>query len=336
MVASSLPSPTWKRLVSLSLVSTLAAGVTSCGGGSRSPTAATTFDATAALDEILGILQVQSAYKNKVDWPSVRSSVHALGDGAHSESLLDPAIREAFRLLGDNHSQYYHPNNGQVVLSPLAQGCISADVGPLSVPANVGYVSVPSTAQVSGIAYALALQSAIKSSDRPDLVGWIVDVRGNTGGSFYEMLAGVGPVLGDGAAGQFISADGATSVVAYTAGVASIDGIAQMTVTNPYALVRPNPRVAVLINNKIGSAGEAVVASFIGRPNTRQFGISTCGYSTGISGFRLSSGALLNLAVGFMADRTGKQYGGGPIPPDETITDPVLLLARAVAFLNGQ
>jgi len=40
------------------------------------------------------------------------------------------------------------------------------------------------------------------SADRDDLIGWIVDLRGNGGGNMWPMLAGVGPVLGEGVVGS--------------------------------------------------------------------------------------------------------------------------------------
>ena len=38
--------------------------------------------------------------------------------------------------------------------------------------------------------------------------GWIVDLRGNTGGNMWPMLTGIGPILGDGTVGSFVAADG--------------------------------------------------------------------------------------------------------------------------------
>ena len=48
-------------------------------------------------------------------------------------------------------------------------------------------------------------------ADRVSLVGWIVDLRGNTGGNMWPMVAGVGPVLGNGVAGFFVPPVGAST-----------------------------------------------------------------------------------------------------------------------------
>ena len=41
----------------------------------------------------------------------------------------------------------------------------------------------------------------------PDLLRWIVDLRGNYGGNIWPMIAGVGPVLGEGIIGWIVYND---------------------------------------------------------------------------------------------------------------------------------
>ena len=182
--------------------------------------------------------------------------------------------------------------------------------------------------------YALSLQNSIAAADRPDLAGWIVDLRHNGGGSFYEMLAGVGPVLGNGLSGSFLKVDGTAIPFSYNDGVASANGIAEITIP-PYVLMHPAPRVAVLIDNLVASSGEAVLVSFVGRPNTRLFGTATCGLSTGNTSYHLTTGATLQLCDAIDRDRNEKIYGG-PIQPDETVTDVVQLFARATSYVVTQ
>src|SRR5687768_15484425 len=81
---------------------------------------------------------------------------------------------------------------------------------------------------------------------------------------------------------------------------------------------KPNPKVAVLVDNGVASSGEATFIAFRKRANTRSFGVATCGLSTANRGFVLSDGALLNLTVSVMADRAKTKYGD-QVQPDETI-----------------
>ena len=46
------------------------------------------------------------------------------------------------------------------------------------------------------VGFAISIENQIRAADAPDLAGWIVDLRGNTGGNMWPMIAGVGSTLG--------------------------------------------------------------------------------------------------------------------------------------------
>jgi Peptidase family S41 len=74
---------------------------------------------------------------------------------------------------------------------------IARRIGALELPAIVG-----STEQVQG--YAASAQHMIRELDELGIDGWIVDLRRNTGGNMWPMLAGAGPILGEGELGAFV------------------------------------------------------------------------------------------------------------------------------------
>ena len=49
-------------------------------------------------------------------------------------------------------------------------------------------------------------------------------------------------------------------------------------------------------------------SSLMGRNNTKTFGEQSAGYTTTNQGFKINEHAGLNLAVGYVTDRTGKVY----------------------------
>jgi C-terminal processing protease CtpA/Prc len=149
----------------------------------------------------------------------------------------------------------------------------------------------------------------------------------------WPMIAGVGPVLGEGVAGYFIDPAGVETAWQYRDGAAWEGDVANQRVAAPYRLRRHRPRVAVLTDNGIASSGEAVVLSFTGRPDTRSFGDRTCGLSTANAPYPLSDGATLNITEAVMADRRRIKYGHS-IQPDETVLTADQVMARAVAWLR--
>jgi len=281
----------------------------------------------------MGLMQAHSINRLTIDWSDFRRTVLARAEGAQNITDTYPAIQVALDALGDGHSLYY-ASTGTVLGAARHVGCGVSGAGTPALPDDVAYVRVPSFSGTAAEATALAddLQRTIMSADKADLVGWVVDVRGNVGGNMWPMIAGVGPVLGEGVAGYFIDPLGMETAWAYRDGAAWEGDVANQRVTAPYRLRRDRPRVAVLTANGIASSGEAVVISFRARPDTRSFGDRTCGLSTANAPYAMSDGATLNITEAVMADRTRTRYGYA-VEPDETVPTE-LVVDRAVAWLR--
>jgi hypothetical protein len=324
--------------VSRGFVVAAALALTACGGGEAppptQPTATMSTQARAYLEEVLTLLQAHSLNRFTIDWADFRSTLFAQAAGAQTTAATHPAIGVAVGRLGDGHSTFRGPNG--FVHTPRTRTCVASGASVSAVPATVGYVRVPTFAGIGepALAFADDLQRAVASADRDGLIGWIVDLRGNLGGNMWPMVAGVGPVLGDGIAGYFIDPAGAENVWEYRDGASWDNGVVQQRVSLPYRLRRPRPRVAVLTDGAVASSGEAVAIAFRGRPDTRAFGTSTCGFSTAVEQYPMSDGATLNLAISVMADRAKTKYGYA-VAPDELVADPSQVLERAMAWLQS-
>ncbi len=279
-------------------------------------------------------MEAHSLNRLKIDWASFRTGVFSAAGTAQTIESAFPAIQVALNLLGDSHSAY-QPARGGLTLAGARRSCGGQDVGTPAIPAGVGYVRVGrfSGTAAEATAFANGLQQTIAAADRGALDGWIVDVRGNTGGNMWPMIAGVGPVLGEGRVGYFIDPVGVEIPFDYRDGASWEGGSLAQRVDAPYRLRRQWPRVAVLFDGATASSGEAVVIAFQRRPDTRSFGAVSCGLSTANEGYTLSDGATLLLTVAVMADRTKFQYGSA-IVPDEDLTDPRATEQRAVEWLR--
>lgn len=274
------------------------------------------------LNEVLDIMEANSINRYEIDWTDFRRKVFAVVPEAKTIEDTYAGITEALTMLGDNHSFFVKPDGSSIFVGTL-QCSGQAFVEP-SLPENIGYVRVKhfsgSSNGADGIAFGIAIQDKIKEQDNAGITGWIVDLRGNGGGNMWPMLAGIGPILGDGIAGYFIDPDGDTKPWRYINGSTYFDTNKEMTKLNyEYELIAPKPKVAVLLDNGIGSSGEAIAISFVGRENTKSFGSPTCGLSTSNLAFRLSNGAALYLTNSYMADRD-KNLFGIPVQPDVAST----------------
>jgi hypothetical protein len=299
----------------------------------------TSSEAAAYLGATLDLMEQHSIRRDIIDWRELRRATGILASGSVTTEDTYAALEVAIRLLGDYHSHFYRPDEAEALAN---DGVDSAALGAWMAPSgellesNIGYVSVPAFNGVSAertTKFADELQAVIARLDTSRICGWMVDLRGNIGGNVFPMLAGLGPLLGNGEAGGGIMADGNVIPRTYADGRSGSASVSQP----PYHLLNPNPPIAVLIGNGTASSGEATALAFIGRPNTRTFGQASAGATTGNSPFFLSDGAILNLAITRMIDRNGDVYDGKIEPDARTDSeDPDVAVDGARKWLISQ
>lgn len=291
--------------------------------------------AHAYIETVLSIMQSSSIKRLTIDWSAFRSEVLARAPRAQTIPELEQAIAHAVQLLGDGHSSFRTAGGRSYFFA--TRSCRGSGAQNFTPPARIGYVKVGSFSGTTqqALDFANNIQTNVRIADHDSIVGWIVDLRGNGGGNMWPMVAGLGPILGEDVIGWFIDPVGAEVSWEYRIGGSYSGGFLAQRVDNPYRLRRERPKVAVLVDNGVASSGEATFIAFIKRPNTRSFGIATCGLSTANRGFVLSDGALLNLTVSTMADRFKVKYGD-QVQPDEVIGTPAAMEQRAIAWLLGQ
>ena len=195
-------------------------------------------------------------------------------------------------------------------------------------------------------AFATAFQQSLAALDARRPCGWIVDLRGNGGGDMWPMLAGLGPILGDGAVGGSVNSSGARDHWVYQGGEAIFEdasGVRKTLAVVADPVVVTAPAIAVLIDRGTASSGEAMAIAFRGDPRARLFGETSYGASTATRGFKLSDGANLVIAVSTFVDRAGRIYPHGitpdvEVPAPETRPEPSadVVLQRAVTWLRSK
>jgi carboxyl-terminal processing protease len=274
--------------------------------------------ASAYLEEALEVMQNNSLYRESIDWQLIRTSAFEVAKHAQTPADTYGVIRSALAQLGDQHSSFYTPDE----FNQAAQTNASENPAPRGklLLEKTGFIALEGFQGYDGDEYAMAAHQVIRDIDAHSPCGWIVDLRENTGGNMWPMLAGIGPILGEGDVGAFVDSYGNQEIWSYQDGQALLDGRIRNQVSEPYELKASSPPVAVLTGVNTTSSGEAITIAFRGRSNTRSFGVFTAGFTTSNTPIQLSDGAVINLTTAVVADRTGQTYGDR-IYPDEVVDD---------------
>lgn len=286
-------------------------------------------------------MQENSINRYRIDWDALEARAYNCAREAQTPSDTYETIRFVLRKLDDHHSLFLTPH--QVAQYRRATVCDNSTPRVELVEDKLGLVILPGfgSADLEQLSkYATNVQHMISEIDAKNPCGWVVDLRENTGGNMWPMLAGVGPILGEGRAGAFVDPDGEVTYWSYVDGKALLGDDVVVGVDEPaYELQEPSSPVAVLTSGSTASSGEAIAVAFRGRSNTRSFGGGTMGVSTANRDYELSDGAMILLTVSTFADRTGQTYGG-VITPDELVgrsdSESDSVLQAAVNWLLNQ
>ncbi len=309
----------------------------SCGGGSENKDSNSQDQPQIAQNYVVEILQIMKEHaitKYDVDWGKIETEVNALAANAKSIQDTYPAINKALELLKTNHSSLYSAS-GKILAYHSDFNCDQLfDINEPQID-NIGYIRVDSFSgsnDSSNQNFSTNIQKEISRQDSATLKGWIVDLRDNSGGNMWPMIAGLGPLLDDGLHGYFIDADEQISSWGYENGSSYLEENKIVTVEEPYILLNPLPKIAVLSSRRVASSGEATLIAFKKQNNVRVFGTDSCGLSTGNQSFSLSDGSKLNLTTIVMADREQLKYGGRiPVDQSEAQSD---VVNKAVEWIN--
>jgi hypothetical protein len=294
-------------------------------------------EAAAYLHSALQLLRKHHVNRAKADWVKIERDAREEIGGAVTPADTYAAIRGVLGALGEKHTMLVSPD----VVRSRMQGR-SATGAPVAIPmptfervgGRFGAVRVPGHIgpPEAGLRYTQALRSALTEMDAQGVCGWIVDLRGNTGGNMWPMMNGLDPLLGRAPFGSFRNPSGEVSYWSRTLqGISSGPGGEG---SPSFTLKSADRPVAILIDDRTKSSGEMVAIGFLGRSGVRTFGTRSGGYTTANRPFPMPDGALLVITTSSVQDRTGRDYPDG-IAPDES-SDPATADAAALRWLQSQ
>ena len=285
------------------------------------------------LDTVITIMRKEALHRNEVNWDSLQKEVY--------QKELAPAVRLLFTGLKDGHGGliYKGVRYGMAWQAPAISPAMMAQLraqGPPKLKVSVlsgayGYILIPpfnGGSQADNDRFAQDIRDSICKLGSLKLKGWIIDLRMDLGGNMWPMLAGLGPLIGDGKVGSFVQSQNWY----IKNGNAYLDDNRLASATSP-CQIRPNSKIAVLIGPLTQSSGEAVAISLAGRKNTRSFGEPTGGYVTANLTHELGRATLM-VAAFWEADRNGHTYME-KLQPDVPV-DAERIIPTALQWLQNE
>ncbi len=273
-------------------------------------------------EESLSIILEQSLYKDDLDSMTLAKKWDLFRGCDTSKQTLDATLDMVLKTI-DSHSFFMNSettNNWSSSADDPESSMIFTSGRILD--STIAYLSVPHVASGDSamlVKFADSLQNLIEDLDHPKLEGWVVDLRNNGGGNCWPMLAGIGPILGEGISGYF-GLDTSFQAWIYEDGQASMDELVMTKVSRkPYLPFKQDPKVAVLVSDQTGSSGEILALAFKNRDDSLLFGSKTARYTTTNSTFKMSDGSQIFLATSYYYDRKKNPYPDG-VAPDILIT----------------
>ena len=255
----------------------------------------------------------QGLFAEGPDWESAKAEALSATPGSMEEA--QEAVRIAAKVAGGKHS--FLQLAGSVVADATSEWPapeVTFSEGGIPV------VSLPhfSGNHEEGVKYASAVLSAIPE----DIPGVVIDLRGNTGGNMYPMIAAVHRFLPNDDQTLRFRTRSRTQWIPLSYAVQSAGVQQQSRIECP---------VAILTDSLTASSGEATLICFRGLDYVRVFGGPTAGYASANQPFPLPGGDHLVLTTGCDVARTGEVFCDDPIDPDVQTDTP---LEDALAWIN--
>jgi carboxyl-terminal processing protease len=273
------------------------------------------------LNKSLLIIEKNALNSGNVNWKELRENVYNKASGAKRYEDILPIYSYIFEQIDDHHGSLkykdktYSWNKNEVIkvnntIKLATKKYVS--VRSEKMGREIGYILIPGNNDFRGQhmdSISRAIKNAIAKINDKHIKGWIIDLRVNTGGNMYPMIAGLSEFIGDGRVGGFLTPsnqpDGDWII---KEGTFYVDSVSVTPLKYEGYPISKEVPIAVLISGNTASSGEMTAITTIGRHKSILIGEPTAGYTTINLGFKLNEYSGLNLAVDYASDRNGKVY----------------------------
>jgi len=301
----------------------------------RAQTTSTQDSISTFYNELFSAFKIGYLHKKTVNWPSIETETKENLKRYNSFKKSLNEIRILFDKLDARHCLIFDQKERySATLKTLPKEAYNEqwkkkyDTKPVFeakvLEGNFGYILMPgmvffdtSAENIHQIAQPLYDQIAdIKTKNQPE--GWIIDLRFNTGGNVAPMLLALYDFLGDNTIWGTLNLNKKFESKAKLKKGQYLQDSKIVPYIHPKGALLDQTKVAVITGVLTGSSGEVTALAFKGRPNTRFFGETTSGFTTGNVFWPLPFGITMALTTSYDSDRNGNYYER--IVPDVAIS----------------
>lgn len=262
------------------------------------------------------LMDKQALFAEGPAWKEARTVALAARPTTREETY--DVVRQALKVAGGKHSFISTVERQQQAATEDAETAPAVTL----LEDGIALITLPAFSgqnQEENLRYVRSVLDALPET----APGVVIDLRGNTGGNMYPMIAAVHRFLPDDKILRFKTRK-YTQPITKDYILRSVNVTAQPHVDCP---------VALLTDDMTASSGEALLLCFRGLENARTFGSPTAGYASANTPITMSDGAKLVLTTGCDVARTGEVFCDDPIDPDVATSQP---LEAALSWLRSR
>jgi carboxyl-terminal processing protease len=290
------------------------------------------------LDSVISNSKQTSLYSKTVDWAILEKQIYSKAENAKNIAELKPAFEVLLNGLRDHHGRIINAKDYSTIASftdfkntrnadkrertdeiwkivndkdlKFEYKLLKGKIGYLKIVGIAPNVDIPKESE--------KIRNAVIELANQKVDKWIIDLRYNAGGNIHPMMAGIGPLIGDGIAGNVVNLANEKLFDWEIKKGNFIYAQAQPVNFPNQPQFKKRPKIAVLTSRWTVSSGEIVAVSLKGVPNTKFFGEATGGYTTNTGWNIINNEVIVVIATGILSDRNSKIYEQN-IEPDVEI-----------------
>ncbi|MDO4496951.1 MAG: S41 family peptidase [Bacteroidales bacterium] len=257
------------------------------------------------VSKAIDLMDDHALYAEGPDWEAAKKE--ALDTEPQTYEEAQEIVKKALKVAGGKHSFIYKSEDVKTDFTSewkMPEVNINEQ--------NVAIIKLPpfSGNDKQGQKYAHTVIDAIPEN----IAGAIIDLRGNTGGNMYPMIAAVHQFIDDSEhILRFKSRKRSDKInLDYVLRVVGIERQKQLSCS-----------VALITDSLTASSGEATLICFRGLDKVRSFGSPTAGYASANAPYDMPDGSKLVITTSCDVARTGEVFCDEPIAPDSLTKEPM-------------